>query len=198
MASAAANTLPAPSAFTTLLTITSAKSPSDALPLEILRNLRHQHSWSDLHFHPSPASGLDLAALDTFLISTSSSTIPPPTLLCPAAVSLLSGIPPQPLYVHPDLQTHLISHNLLPTSLAPQVEFVLPASLGGKWSLRKLAAVFDCLPPRHPIQGVGGYVHLDAKRILLGMISREGKGGGGDGTVVYYLVQEGDVKPRQN
>lgn len=40
------------------------------------------------------------------------------------------------------------------------------------------------------------YVHKDQKRVLLGMRAREGAGG--DGTVVYYLMQEGEVKPRQN
>jgi tRNA-splicing endonuclease subunit Sen15, fungi type len=40
--------------------------------------------------------------------------------------------------------------------------------------------------------------HTDAKRVLMGMVTRSGKGGGGDGTVVYYVVQEGEVKPRQH
>lgn len=40
------------------------------------------------------------------------------------------------------------------------------------------------------------YEHKDQKRVLLGMRAREG--GGGDGTVVYYIMQEGEVKPRQN
>ncbi len=45
--------------------------------------------------------------------------------------------------------------------------------------------------------GEGGEVrHQDAKRLLLAMRAREGQGG--DGTVVYYIVQEGEVKPRQN
>lgn len=38
--------------------------------------------------------------------------------------------------------------------------------------------------------------HRDQKRVLLGMRAREGRGG--DGTVVYYIMQEGEVKPRQN
>lgn len=42
----------------------------------------------------------------------------------------------------------------------------------------------------------GIYEHRDQKRMLLGMKAREGVGG--DGTVVYYIMQEGDVKPRQN
>ncbi len=41
-----------------------------------------------------------------------------------------------------------------------------------------------------------GVQHQDAKRVLLAMKAHEGKGG--DGTVVYYIVQEGEVKPRQN
>lgn len=38
--------------------------------------------------------------------------------------------------------------------------------------------------------------HQDAKRVLLAMKAHEGRGG--DGTIVYYIVQEGEVKPRQN
>lgn len=40
------------------------------------------------------------------------------------------------------------------------------------------------------------YEHKDQKRVLLGMRANEGSGG--DGTVVYYIMQEGEVKPRQN
>lgn len=36
----------------------------------------------------------------------------------------------------------------------------------------------------------------DAKRILLPIVANRSKGG--DGTVTYYIVQDGDVKPRQN
>jgi tRNA-splicing endonuclease subunit Sen15, fungi type len=38
--------------------------------------------------------------------------------------------------------------------------------------------------------------HQDAKRVLLAMKAHQGMGG--DGTIVYYIVQEGEVKPRQN
>jgi hypothetical protein len=34
-----------------------------------------------------------------------------------------------------------------------------------------------------------------SQRLLLAMVDR---GMGGDGTVAYYVVQEGEVKPRQN
>ena len=36
----------------------------------------------------------------------------------------------------------------------------------------------------------------DAKRVLLAMMSQNGMGG--DGTIVYYITQEGAIKPRQN
>jgi tRNA-splicing endonuclease subunit Sen15, fungi type len=55
-------------------------------------------------------------------------------------------------------------------------------------------------PDRQAGSAIGdlGIKHTDAKRVLMGMVTRSGKGGGGDGTVVYYVVQEGEVKPRQN
>lgn len=36
----------------------------------------------------------------------------------------------------------------------------------------------------------------DSKRVILGMLAHNGFGG--DGTVTYYVMQEGEVKPRQN
>jgi hypothetical protein len=62
--------------------------------------------------------------------------------------------------------------------------------------LKRFCAVFDALPARAPLQGVDPHSHQDAKRLLLAMLSHQGKGG--DGTIVYYIMQEGDVKPRQN
>lgn len=38
--------------------------------------------------------------------------------------------------------------------------------------------------------------YRDAKRVLLAMLAHEGMGG--DGTITYYVIQEGNVKPRQN
>ena len=72
-------------------------------------------------------------------------------------------------------------------------------SLGEKWSLKKFSRVFDALPPRSTLEAVGDVELMewsDAKRVLMGMLSTNGMGG--DGTVVYYIMQEGEVKPRQN
>lgn len=97
--------------------------------------------------------------------------------------------------------------------------FVLPTVQGESWTLRKLAGVFDSLPEGsgegEVLEGGGGagekaeklreyYEYRGkaratkewgGKRLLLAMVDRRM---GGDGTVVYYVVQDGAVKPRQN
>lgn len=50
--------------------------------------------------------------------------------------------------------------------------------------------------PANRVTATAPYVHKDEKRILLGMRAREG--GGGDATVVYYIMHDSEVKPRQN
>jgi hypothetical protein len=134
------------------------------------------------------------------------------------SIPVISGLPPQHSYIHPDLQTYLIKHNIKEAELQAQREFVLPLALGEKWTLNRFCGVFDSLPEREAIRverpssranstaqpngrakaaGLGDvYEHTDQKRVLLGMRANEGMGG--DGTVVYYIMQEGEVKPRQN
>lgn len=106
------------------------------------------------------------------------------------------------------------------SAIAIEREWVLPTHLREKWSLAKFAAVFDCidvvpLPPGGESGGttekkgeggeeeeeqgkeeemrktIGVGTRRGGKRVLLGTI-------GDDSTVVYYLVHEGVVKPRQN
>jgi tRNA-splicing endonuclease subunit Sen15, fungi type len=143
------------------------------------------------------------------------------------SIPLISGLPPSHSYIHPDLQVHLLKHNIAQSDLQIQREYVLPSSTGETWSLHKFCDVFDALPqrPPHHIQspqnisarlngtahGVGtangsvngsahqaiaNYEHQDHKRVILGMRAHDGMGG--DGTTVYYIMQEGEVKPRQN
>ena len=71
-------------------------------------------------------------------------------------------------------------------------------SLGEKWTLKKFCTVFDALPEREGLETEDGgdLTWKDAKRVLMGMLSTNGMGG--DGTIVYYIMQEGEVKPRQN
>lgn len=109
------------------------------------------------------------------------------------------------------------------SAIAIEREWVVPTHLREKWSLAKFAAVFDSidlvpLPPGEEGPGGGGGgsgggtienrdeggeggemrrktigvgTRRGGKRVLLGTI-------GDDSTIVYYLVHEGVVKPRQN
>lgn len=95
-----------------------------------------------------------------------------------------------------------------------QREWVLPASTGEKWTLKRFAWVFDGLSERDPVKvpaknaGDSDDTNLsatvtgdqfewkDVKRVVLAMLANNGMGG--DGTVTYYIMQEGEVKPRQH
>lgn len=92
-------------------------------------------------------------------------------------------------------------------SLPLEREWVLPTHLKEKWSLRQFADIFDAIDevPQSsdddhmsrgndegnteekapPSKRTGG------KRVLLAIV-------GDDSTIVYYIMHEGLVKPRQN
>jgi tRNA-splicing endonuclease subunit Sen15 len=192
---AQSSALPAPSALTSLIDSVSARLPTNALPLEVLHNLRHQHNWTELHIHHAQSSSFDSSLNQNDTADPLSHSIPLEPLR-PPPVPLLSGVPPRPIYTHPDFQAHLLAHSLTDADIPAQREWVLPLNIGEKWTLKRFCAVFDALPARAPLQGVDAHSHQDAKRLLLAMLSHQGKGG--DGTIVYYIMQEGDVKPRQN
>lgn len=78
-------------------------------------------------------------------------------------------------------------------------EWVLPTHIREKWTLRGFAGVFDAVGEEPPGEGdekereVGTAEgrRMGGKRVLLAVV-------GDDSTVVYYIVHEGIVKPRQN
>lgn len=171
--------------------------PYLALARQTLHNLQYQHDWTALHIHPS----------------SSPSSLPRP---------LISGIPPsRRIYIHPDEQIAMLRAHISESTIPIEREWVLPTHLREKWSLAKFAAVFDSIdlvPPGGPEErkirkngeeeeGGGGEgegkgeaemrkkigvgTRRGGKRVLLGIV-------GDDSTVVYYLVHEGVVKPRQN
>lgn len=187
---------PEPSALTKNLDAAGARTPSEALPLEILHNLRYQHNWTDLSILKAPTTPKsDVPSLS--LSSRSPSRPQPPAPPTPTPTpTLLSGVPPKPIYIHPTHQTHLLLQKIPLETLEAQTEYVFPLTLGQSFTLRLLQAAFDCIPARMAIEGENGFRHQDAKRILLAMRGQQGMGG--DGTVNYYIVQEGEVKPRQN
>jgi tRNA-splicing endonuclease subunit Sen15 len=123
---------------------------------------------------------------------------------------LLSGLPPQRLYVHPDEQIELLKEadrrrkarkdakDDLDINPEPELEWVLPTRLSEKWTLARVAAVFNGItlvpqeaessttqptPPTNPWR--------TTKRVVLATADS-------DSTVVYYILHDGVVKPRQN
>ena len=75
-------------------------------------------------------------------------------------------------------------------------EWVLPTHLREKWSLRRFAEVFDAVAEKPPeldqgVEEAGKGKRRGGKRVLLATVSD-------DSTVVYYIVHDGIVKPRQN
>ncbi|PHH71930.1 hypothetical protein CDD80_4898 [Ophiocordyceps camponoti-rufipedis] len=98
---------------------------------------------------------------------------------------LIRGLPPQRLYLHPDDQVlALASEHVTGGKLhhQPEFEWVLPLHLSEAWSLANFATVFKS------VTMVDSTV---TKRVLLAIVHS-------DSTVVYYIMHQGIVKPRQN
>ena len=145
------------------------------LASQILHNLQYQHDWTSLEIHTySPLT---------------QTLLPRP---------LVSGIPPRRIYVHPDEQMEMLSAGVKETKVPLEREWVLPTHLREKWSLRKFAEVFDAvgkIPPgkvdEEKDEGMEDEKARREKRVLLATT-------GDDSTVLYYIVHDGTVKPRQN
>ncbi|KAI0443412.1 tRNA-splicing endonuclease subunit Sen15 [Xylaria telfairii] len=131
----------------------------------VLDNLKYQHDWTELQLLTHP-----------------------PTNSEPLTRPMISGLPPRRLYVHPDDQIAMVKSSAVPNGQildTPETEWVLPAHISEKWTLKAFAAVFDSLPMQplaHPER---------PRRIVLATIHE-------DSTIVYYLLHDGIVKPRQN
>ncbi|EZF32473.1 hypothetical protein H101_03926 [Trichophyton interdigitale H6] len=170
----------APSAVTTLISSQpQIPLPHVALSLEILHNLEHQHQWKHLEIH------------EPFSLSQKQS------------IPLISGTPPQPIYIHPDEQAYLLEHDIPMKDLPSDREWVIPTAQGEKWTLSRLAGLHDSLPSRaedflpesvdleEATKSMQEYVKLKkekpwgGKRALLAMVNR---GLGGDGTVSLTCV----------
>jgi tRNA-splicing endonuclease subunit Sen15 len=160
------------------------------LALQIAHNLRHQHNWTDVRVY-------------THSPSTQRAFSRP----------LISGLPPVRLYVHPDEQITLLQRQKdagktgMP-ELHSEREWVLPSHLREKWSLKRFGQVFDDVT-MVPTTGSGKLLFEEdkdeseqaeadeenewrkTKRLLLATLDD-------DSTVVYYIVHDGIVKPRQN
>ena len=99
--------------------------------------------------------------------------------------------------MHPDQQVEELKAGVKDDEVEVEREWVLPTHLQEKWSLRRFAEVFDGLGEEPPGSD-GGQRWEEVKgkrrgrqRVLLATL-------GDDSTVVYYIVHDGMVKPRQN
>jgi tRNA-splicing endonuclease subunit Sen15 len=152
------------------------------LAASVLHNLQYQHDWTSLSVHThSTLTGLPL---------------PRP---------VVSGLPPRRAYIHPDEQVEILKaeHEAgKPIEQSPEQEWVLPSHWEEKWSLAKLAAIFDALETVPPDNSGSREEQADVvgrqwqgknrqKRLLLATLHD-------DSTVVYYIMHDGIVKPRQN
>lgn len=150
------------------------------LTSSIQYNLQYQNDWTALKVHTH-------------------STITKAPLPRP----LISGLPPRRVYVHPDeqIETLKAEHETgEKIEQFPEREWVVPTQLNEKWSLEKFAAVFDAIEAIPETEGeevneseVGAKWRGEnrQKRALLATLHD-------DSTVVYYIMHNGLVKPRQN
>jgi tRNA-splicing endonuclease subunit Sen15, fungi type len=162
-----------------------------ALAVQIRHNLQYQHRWTKLTLHT--VSPLDGKAL------------PRP---------IISGLPPRKVYVHPDEQVEMLlqdakqsketnseaqrpkqgneSGNSAP---APELEWVLPTHIREEWSLSRFSGVFSKISEVPPDEDQSAPAVQSkwrrTKRLLLAILSD-------DSSIVYYIVHDGIVKPRQN
>ncbi|TGZ85463.1 hypothetical protein EX30DRAFT_368548 [Ascodesmis nigricans] len=199
----------------------------------VIRNLEHQHRWSNLRVHTSslstapPSSSSSSSTLSsTTLAPSTTSTAPKNSRFSISSTStttsaghphrqsttffprpVITGLPPTRLYTHPD------EDPVKARELEVEEEWVLPVDLREKSSVSRLAAVFDAIPDMEEEVEVDDDESVDVE----GEGERDGKGGkrkktirrkkvkrifmavvAEDSTVVYYLVHDGIVKPRQN
>jgi tRNA-splicing endonuclease subunit Sen15 len=105
--------------------------------------------------------------------------------------------------VHPDDQVEELKSGADPTKGKPEREWVLPTHLAEKWSLRRFGEVFDAIEEEPLGEQSGKSEDEDVERKTMAEKRRGGKRLllatlGDDSTVVYYVVHDGIVKPRQN
>ena len=229
--------------------------PHFALALQIIHNLRHQHNWTALRLHTHAYLSSKQAQVSKEKEEGDVKAAEEGEKqgdVVPLPRPLVSGLPPHRVYVHPDDQIEELKkkkqtqtqksksrgssggnqtgdHNEEDSDEVGEVEreWVLPTHIREKWSLRRMAQVFDSVVDgeEEPNEEDGVVVEdedkspgLDghaAKEIASSKgQGREGKGRGkrrrrggkrmllatldDDSTVAYYVVHDGLVKPRQN
>ncbi|KAL4881315.1 hypothetical protein BJY04DRAFT_63379 [Aspergillus karnatakaensis] len=205
-------TLPPPSALTTLITstLTASEDPNTthtSITHQVLHNLQHQHLWTSLKIHN----------LEATFPATLISGIPPHRVYTHPDEQLYmverglreEDVELDRMFVLPTVQGQSFSLGKMAAVFdalpGPGEEYgeVAEGEAGSTEEegeqaeeekldaekAAKLKEYYDYRVKARKTEEWGG------KRLLLAMID---KGMGGEGTVVYYVVHEGTVKPRQN
>lgn len=91
------------------------------------------------------------------------------------------------------MQIQLIKEGISEEDVEAERVWVVPSVLRERWTLRVLGEVFAGVPSPWEARGKEGrkWPGDDTKRALLATVDE-------DSTVVYYVVHDGIVKPRQN
>ncbi|KAL4953408.1 tRNA-splicing endonuclease subunit Sen15 [Aspergillus filifer] len=193
--------LPAPSALSTL--ISSPSDTTSSTTHQVLHNLQHQHLWTSLQIHE----------LNTKIPISLISGIPPHRVYAHPDEQLYmverglreEDVELDRMFVIPTVQGQAWSlermAGVFDTLPEPGEEEAGTATEeteeqtengDGKADKEKAAKLAEYYDYRAKARRTGEW---GLKRVLLAMID---KGMGGEGTVTYYVVQEGTVKPRQN
>ncbi|OJK02804.1 hypothetical protein ASPACDRAFT_40117 [Aspergillus aculeatus ATCC 16872] len=193
---------------------------TSALTLQVLHNLQHQHLWTSLQIHELPSTVPTAAASPEYNTDKINliSGIPPHRLYTHPDEQfylLERGLREEDLelermFVIPTVQGHTWSLRRLAGVFDALPEVEDPGDLGGevedeeevvgeddngsnngsgRSKADKLKEYYQYRKQARATREWGG------KRMLLAMVDRQM---GGDSTVVYYVVQDGAVKPRQN
>ncbi|KAL4778584.1 tRNA-splicing endonuclease subunit Sen15 [Aspergillus varians] len=200
--------VPNPSALTTLIS-SSTDNPVAATTHQVLHNLQYQHLWTSLQIHNLPTK---------FPISLISG-IPPHQVYTHPDEQLYmverglreEDVELDRMFVIPTVQGQPWSlekmaavFDALPDPADEALEAGADADAKAEAEEKSSDAVADGATAEKAAKLAEYYEYRvkarrtgewGAKRLLLAMID---KGMGGEGTVVYYVVQEGAVKPRQN
>ncbi|CAK7224724.1 putative tRNA-splicing endonuclease subunit tsp-1 [Sporothrix bragantina] len=164
----------------------AGSSPNQDLADIVYNNLVNQQDWTQMTIH-------NVNECD------SNSKLPR---------TLLSGLPPRRLYIHPDEQIEVLRAekalgNGQRIPQPPEREWIMPVHLVETPTASKLAAVFDSItavPPGETNESSNEKTDEQwkawrgprrGKRLLLAVVQD-------DSSVTYYFMHDGIVKPRQN
>ena len=110
-------------------------------------------------------------------------------------------MPASHVYIHPDEQVNILKQGLTEKDVPVEREWVLPTHLHEKWTLRRFAEIFDSIDATPPDTQVDEAkpdlrnryqrTRRRGKRLLMAVVND-------DSTIVYYIIHDGIVKPRQN